>query len=59
MNVAKLKELIAELPDDMPVQLLQIEGDDNDECTVPIVEVGTQSVENDQGDPIEILVISF
>lgn len=59
MNVAKFKELIAGFPDEMPVELLKIEGDDEEERTIPIIEVGTQVVENDEGEQIEILVIAF
>jgi len=58
MNVAKLKELISDLPDDMPVQLLPF-GFDEEERTVDINEIFVHIAENEQSEQVEILLITF
>lgn len=58
MNVGQLKEIIRDLPDEMPVQVYGM-NDDDEIRTSPIIEIVTHEVENDDGEEIEILVIAF
>lgn len=59
MTIGEFKKIVSDnnLPDEMPIQLFKIESEDV--RTIPINEVTTHSVENDDGEEIEILVIAF
>lgn len=60
MNVAKLKELIQELPDEMPVHLVEVKSEpDEFDVTKPIQEIFTSSAENHDGELTQVVIITF
>lgn len=65
MTVKKLKEIMADLPDDMPVQLLDSTTDDDHACNYHIddedvfVVEGVKDLDDPESEKLEFLAIQF